>query len=333
MSGMPRIAIIGCGSAGQRHARNLAHLGYTFNAVDPRPERAAAVADLNRGGREYTDLADCLADSNLRGVVVSSPPTFHVSQAIEAARAGLPVLLEKPLSTDREECRQLLDQLAAMPVPVLLGYTWRWWQPLQHVRTLLQNDAIGAIRHVRCSLAAHLADWHPWEDYRDFFMAHQALGGGALLDESHWIDLMIWFFGMPVEVSARIDHLSDIAIDSDDNVDMILIYDRMRITLHLDLFARPHEKTIRFVGEQGTLLWTAEPNRILCARTPDYEWQETVFRGERNDMFVAEAQEFLQVIEGNREPSCGVADGARVLEVIEAARKSDRSRCSVALTT
>jgi predicted dehydrogenase len=41
-------------------------------------------------------------------------------------------------------------------------------------------------------MSAHLADWHPWERYQDFFMAQAALGGGALLDESHFLDLMLW---------------------------------------------------------------------------------------------------------------------------------------------
>ena len=59
-----------------------------------------------------------------------------------------------------------------------------------------EANAVGGLRHARFVMSAHLADWHPWERYQDFFMASRDQGGGALLDESHFIDLMLWFFGV-----------------------------------------------------------------------------------------------------------------------------------------
>ena len=76
------------------------------------------------------------------------------------------------------------------------------------------------ILSVTFTMSAHLADWHPWERYQDFFMSNAAMGGGALLDESHWLDLMLWFFGMPDRLFAKIEKLSDLEIETDDNVDM-----------------------------------------------------------------------------------------------------------------
>ena len=89
--------------------------------------------------------------------------------------------------------------------------------------------------------------------------------------------------------------------------------------------------TIRFSGEKGTILWTASPNRVAVAVTPeagykpgdaDGSWNETNYACERNDMFVAVAREFLGVVRGEAKPSCTIADGERVLRVIEAARAS-----------
>jgi predicted dehydrogenase len=153
-------------------------------------------------------------------------------------------------------------------------------------------------------------------------MSSRELGGGALLDESHWIDQALWLFGLPESVFARIDKLSELEIDADDNVDLLLNYaSGPRVSIHLDLHARPHEKTIKFVGEKGTLLWTADPNRIVLGREMDESWQETPFDCQRNDMFVAVAEEFLAVLDGQA-PSCTIADGLAVMEVIEAARQS-----------
>ena len=96
-------------------------------------------------------------------------------------------------------------------------------------------------------------------------MASSALGGGALLDESHWIDLMLWFFGRPQKLFSKIDKISSLEIETDDNVDMIAYFkDHLQVNLHLDLYTRPHEKSIQFVGESGTLIW--EPNQIRIGK-------------------------------------------------------------------
>jgi predicted dehydrogenase len=163
-------------------------------------------------------------------------------------------------------------------------------------------------------------------------MAQRELGGGALLDESHWIDLMLWLFGAPAEVSGRIGKISPLEIDSDDNVDLAFVYERgPRVTMHLDLYGRPHEKFIRFVGTKGTLLWSADPNETRVAHGWKQEWQTQPHTCERNDMFMGVAREFLDVIGGGRVTTCSIADGVRVLDIIEAARKASDTGCAVAL--
>ncbi len=246
--------------------------------------------------------------------------------------AGIPVLLEKPLAAHLADGLRLDHALKKSSVGVLLGYTWRWWPALARARELIREGSVGTVRHVQFNMAAHLADWHPWERYQDFFMASKAQGGGALLDESHWLDLMVWFFGMPTRLFARVGRISDLQIETDDCVDMVVEYGGgMRVTLHLDLIARPHDKSIRFVGERGTLVWTAEPNRIAVAHEAEAKWQTESFEGERNDMFMAVAREFMDVMDGAQPRTCTVADGVRVMGLVEVARISNEEGRMVAL--
>ncbi len=319
------ILIIGTGSAGKRHARNFHSLGCLVSCMDPRQDRLDEFA-----GEEmkltsfYTNLEDAFSTAGkFDGVVVASPPSFHVDQSIAALERGLPVLLEKPVSADLADSQKLQKAVQSSGMPLLLGYTWRWWAPLSKVKALVDQQVIGKLRYVKFTMSAHLADWHPWERYQDFFMASSALGGGALLDESHWLDLMLWFFGMPQQLFAKIDKLSSLEIETDDNVDMVVCFkDNLRVTLHLDLYARPHEKSIQFVGEDGTLIW--EPNRIRIGKQMDGEWETEDFSCQRNDMFVAAAEEFLSILGGQTDYTCTIDDGVRVLELIEAARTSNR---------
>lgn len=319
------LLIVGSGSVGRRHALNFKDLGARVSCVDPRRDRLLEIAEKTPIEAQYLDIESALTNpEHYDGVVICSPPSAHVSQGILALRAGIPVLLEKPVSNNLNSARALSTLASELDVPILLGYTWRWWPPLQRVKSLLAENVIGRLLHVQFHMSAHLADWHPWERYQDFFMAKRELGGGALLDESHWVDLALWFFGSPVSVQAQIDRLSDLDIDTDDNVDMLLTYPNgMRVSIHLDIFSRPHEKFIRFVGDQGTVLWTAEPNRILKG-SGMIEWDnEETFACERNDMFLGVAEEFLGLLNNQlKTQTCDLNDGLRVLEVLSVAKKS-----------
>ena len=329
----PHLLVIGAGSVGRRHAANLAALGCRISAVDPREDRLAQLAsELGAHHGLHRDLDAALAshrdgrdgDDVFDGVVVASPTAHHVPQAMAALQARLPVLLEKPLGVDLASGGALERALADSGQPLLLGYTWRWWPALQRVRSLIAQGAIGEVRHLRCTLSAHLADWHPWEPYQDFFMASRALGGGALLDESHWIDLALWLLGPAADVFADVDRISDLEIDTDDNVDLVLRHTSgTRTVLHLDVHGRPHERSVTVSGSEGTIRWSDQPDVVAIGRGEGQgTWTEEAFDAARNDMFVAVAREFLGIVAGSDAPSCTLTDGLRVLEVVEAARRS-----------
>lgn len=316
MTSAPRILVVGGGSAGTRHAGNLAKLGARVSVAEPRADRRETAATV------FSSLEEALAAAEFDGAVIATPTALHVEQALAALRHGMPVLLEKPVAPTLVEAERLAAEADTLAVPVLLGYTYRWWPPLLELRRRLQAGAIGTPRHARFLMSAHLADWHPWERYQDFFMSSAELGGGALLDESHFLDVMLWLFGAPATIAGRVERISNLEIDSDDTVDVLAAYDGMRVVLHLDLYGRPHERSVTVVGEEGTLQLTLEPNELRQGSTPD-AWEATPFTCERNDMFVAAAREFLALVAGQvATPSCTLADGVRVLECVEAVRTS-----------
>ena len=299
------VLIIGTGSAGKRHANNLHSLGCAISCMDPRPDRLDEIKSEEINLKNvFTSVEEAFASgATFDGVVVASPPSFHVDQCISALQQGVPVLLEKPVSPDLASALKLVDE-----------------------------QVVGKLKFVKFTMAAHLADWHPWERYQDFFMSSKTMGGGAILDESHWLDLMLWFFGNPEKLFAKVDKISDLEIETDDNVDMLVFYKSdMRVSLHLDLYARPHEKSIQFVGEDGTLIW--EPNLVKIGKKMDPEWEVEEFNYDRNDMFVGVAEEFLSITGGDRKPTCNLDDGIRVLAVIEAARQSSSTEKVIKLDT
>ncbi|MDP6832733.1 MAG: Gfo/Idh/MocA family oxidoreductase [Alphaproteobacteria bacterium] len=318
----PHILIVGAGSVGLRHGRNLTALGCRLSGMDPRQDRREAFAD-EFSCFAFEDLETALEAGGLDGVAVCSPTRFHVEQCLPALEGGLPVLLEKPVAKTLAEAEILAEAIERTGTPLLLGYTWRWWPPLAKVRDLLSEEAIGTVRYVDFTMSAHLEDWHPGEPLAEFFMSSAELGGGALLDESHWVDLMLWFFGMPQTLSARVEKISDLDITSDDNVDMMIDFaSGLRANLHLDLYGRPHRKSIRFIGDGGTILWSEAPNQIAVCVEAAENWREEIFDCERNDMFMGVAEEYLAVLGGAPVSTCAIADGLDVMTLLEAARQS-----------
>jgi predicted dehydrogenase len=329
------ILVVGGGSVGRRHARNLHSLGCDISCVDPRKDRLEQVATETPLNHQCTTLEAALQTAdNLTGVAVCSPPKFHVDQSLMALDAGLPVLLEKPVSPEILSCRRLHERLQTSG-KLLLGYTYRWWEPVRRLKTLIDTGRVGTRRYARFRMSAHLADWHPWEPYQSFFMASRDLGGGALLDESHFIDLMLWFFGKPERLFARVEKISDLEIATDDFVEISAAYPKgFRVSVHLDLIGRPHEKEIVVVGERGTLQCSFDPNEIRISASPEPRWETESFPIERNAMFLGVAREFLKLIDGIcHNSTCTILDGLKTLEIIEACRESQQTGCEIVLST
>ena len=164
------ILIVGTGSAGKRHARNFISLGCTVSCMDPRQDRLDELADEEiKAESVFADLDDAFSgEEDFDAVVVASPPSFHVDQSISALERGLPVLLEKPVSSNLADSLKLQKVVHASGAPLLLGYTWRWWTPLSKVKALVDQEVVGNLRYVKFTMSAHLADWHPGSVIRIF---------------------------------------------------------------------------------------------------------------------------------------------------------------------
>ncbi len=325
------ILIIGSGSVGKRHATNFSSLGCEISLFDLNQDRLNEVSSNVIVKASYIDINEALRVDKFDGAVICSPTLYHPEQALLLIEAGVPVLVEKPLAINLSDAESLKTSIEKLNGKLLLGYTWRWWEPLRRLKKMILGNSIGNVRYVQFNMSAHLADWHPWERYQDFFMSSKKLGGGALLDESHWIDIMIWIFGMPKSITGKVSKLSNLEIETDDNVDLICYYENMNITIHLDLYGRPHDKSIRFIGENGSIFWTADPNRIRVSKQSSQIWEDFNFDCLRNDMFINIAKDFLNVMNNKMNISCSVNDGINVLKIIEAARKSSLLKTGIDL--
>ena len=93
-----RVLVVGCGSIGKRHLRNMQEIGIEhLGAVDPRADRRQEVVDQLGLTHLYESVGDSMADG-YDAVVVGVPTALHLDVARTAIEAGAHVLVEKPLS-------------------------------------------------------------------------------------------------------------------------------------------------------------------------------------------------------------------------------------------
>ena len=316
-----RFLIAGLGSIGRRHLRNLTALGES-DIVLYRSGKSTLPEDDLAGFESETDLRAAL-DRRPEAVIVSNPTALHLDVAIPAAEAGCHLLLEKPLSDSMARVEELRRAVARGGGQVLVGFQFRHHPTLQRVKATIEAGGLGRVTSVRAHWGEYLPAWHPWEDYSVSYAARPELGGGALLTLSHSFDYLRWIFGEVV--AARGVFGEGLGLQVEAAVEASLRFQSGLLAgVHLDYLQRPPDHRLEIEAENGRLRWDGASGDLETCQPPDGRWQKSPapVGFDRNHLFVAEMQHFLQVAGGAASPACSLEDGVRVQEILEQIRIS-----------
>ncbi len=310
------ILIVGGGSIGQRHAKNLRSLGEEVAIVDVNPDRKPDFLSIDSAG----------AAKQFAIAFICSPSRFHVEQAIQCAEQGLHLFVEKPLSHDTKGLRQLLKLVQLRQLVTMVGSNWKFYPSFQKMKELLEGGAIGKILSARCQFGQYLPDWHPWEDYRKGYSANKKLGGGILLD-SHEFDYLPWLLGERVKsvfcVAAKVSKLE---IDVEDVAEAVLIFDTGAIgEIHVDYIQRVYQRNFEFFGSEGTIRWDIREKQVVVLRKDhELELYPMIESYDVNTMYIEEARHFLDCVRSGKKTVTPIETGAKTLSLICAAKESSR---------
>jgi predicted dehydrogenase len=319
-----KFLVSGSGSIGRRHMRNLRSLGVVeIAACDPEPERLAPmVAELKI--QPYSDFEQALQTVQPDAVLICTPPSFHLAQAKQAIAAGAHVFVEKPLSHSMEGVKALLAESRATARVVQVGYNLRFHPAIRKLKQIVDENTIGRILWTRAEVGQYLPDWRPWQDYRQSYTARRELGGGIILDASHELDYLLWFFGEPTEVLCMASTVSRLTVNVEDSASLLLRFaSGSHADLHVDFVQRVPSRSCKLVGEEGTAIWQENDVRIL---RPSAQPEVFHYDFDDNDMYVAEVKQFLACISDHQPPLVGAEHGAKVLEWALAARAAAEAK-------
>jgi predicted dehydrogenase len=314
--------VVGCGSIGKRHIRNLLALGaghvLAFDVRDDRRDEAAAL-----GAEAVRDMDDAWR-STPDAVLVATPPSTHVPVALDAARRGCHLFVEKPLADRWDGVDELVAEVRARKLVCLVGCNLRFHPALLELRRLLEGGAIGRALGARIEFGQYLPDWHPWEDYRETYSARRSLGGGVILDAIHELDYATWLLGPVSAVTAFAGHISALEIDTEDVAAILLRFDSGAIgEVHLDYVQRAYSRSCHLYGEDGSLEWDFRAG-VRAYSAASGEWQQYPLPDawDPNSMYVEELRHLLRCLAGSERPALDAEGAAEVLRIALAARAS-----------
>ncbi|HEY62606.1 MAG TPA: Gfo/Idh/MocA family oxidoreductase [Anaerolineae bacterium] len=325
-----KFLIVGYGSIGRRHFRNLQALG----------EKDILFYRTNRGTVSDEEIKDYPIETDLEqalahrpdGAIIANPTAYHLEVANPAVEAGCHILLEKPVSHSMGKVEAFKDSVIRNHVRVLVGYQYRFHPGLRKVASLIKSRAVGEPLSVHVHWGEYLPGWHPWEDYKKSYSARADLGGGVVLTLSHPLDYLRWIFGEIESVFGMTSSNSSLDIDVDDVAEITLKFVNGVIGhVSLDYIQRPPTHNLEIIGTQGTIRWDNSDGAVHVysahgGTNAMWEVYPAPKGFSRNDMFREQMKHFIKVVKGKEIPLCSLDDGVRALEIALAVHESTRTQ-------
>lgn len=273
-----KLGLIGAGVSCRMYQPAVQHVpGLRIAAAaDPNPqalENARALLGTERG---YAAAAELLAAGGLDGVIVASPPFHHLEHVRAAARAGLPVLCEKPMGRTVAEAQAMVDACREAGVLLMVAFNRRFLSPLWTAGEMIRKGELGEVYATECLwtswTAQHSCGWRDSE---------QCLGGCFQDHGAHSFDLARQWLDSPMATvfahAQQVGPRLGVARGVEDHMQALVTHANGATSLHVHSRAshRPVSEHYRIYGTRGTL--DLEYTGDWAFLAPD-AWQMRLFR-------------------------------------------------------
>lgn len=211
----PRFAIIGCGRIAERHIVQATRTGVVSAVCDIIPEKASTwSAALSCPA--FHSLEDLLSTSEtFDWAVICTPNGWHARQSIACLEAGKNVLVEKPMCLAESDAQRMKAAAEKSGKSLVVVKQNRFNPPVLWLRNSIKEGAFGQLLGFQMN-----ALWHRPTAYfqESDWRGSLSMDGGALYTQfSHFIDLLIWLFGMPDTYGGTCANLHHPTIETEDN--------------------------------------------------------------------------------------------------------------------
>jgi spore coat polysaccharide biosynthesis protein SpsF len=331
-----RAAILGCGSIGQRHIRNLRSLGMTDIFALRSREGHFQDLDPDMGIQEVQDWK-ALIGSSPDIAIISNPTSLHLETATHLIPHVRGIFIEKPLASSLDGVQDLLENIQDHQVVSFVGFNLQFHTAVQQIQSLLDDGDLGKPLVFQCQVGQWLPDWHPYEDYLQAYYARKDLAGGAALTLIHEIHLALELLG-PARAVVCLNPTSDLLpLEVDVVADMLVQHiSGSTSQIHLDFIQRPTHRSGVISCERGWIRYDLTQPKVMVQTEgevkPRILWEDRDY--DANQPYLDEIRTFLRYTsEGRVRHEFDAWRATRSLAVVDAALMSVQSGCLSELPT
>ena len=255
--------------------------------------------------------------------VIATPAPHHVALATQLANAGIHVLIEKPLAVSLLGVEALQEAVRLRRVVAGVAYVYRSHPALASMRSAIISGQLGRPVEVVAVAGQHFPTYRP--TYRETYYASHASGGGAVQDAlTHVINASEWLVGPVTRLAADAARLVLEGVEVEDTVHVIARHGDVLASYSLNQHQSPNETTISVICERGVARFEFHASRWRMMARPGDDWIESIHEIGRDELFIRQANAFLDAIESHTAPPCSLAEGIATLRVNRAILQSVR---------
>jgi predicted dehydrogenase len=293
--------------------------------VETFSDKAAVLANKFGIGKQYETVEQMLKDAKVDALVIGTPNFLHAPQAIAALRAGVHVLVEKPMAMNARQAEKMMEASAKSGAKLMVAHCWRFDEDVLWLKK--ESRKLGRIIRTK-GYGVH-AHWGP----AGWFTQKRLAGGGALADMGiHALDTARFLIGdpKPRSVFAKLGTYYK-KFDVDDTGLILVEWENGTVSYIESGWWQPHvdgpEAATQMYGTRGFGQLFPTRLEIPDARTQRVELRESGFEFPRQDhcpasMYVAQMAYFIDCIRRNKDPKPGANEGLINMKIVDAAYKS-----------
>ncbi len=332
-----RFGIIGCGVIAPTHASALNKLDNAglCAVADILEERAGEFAEKYGAEDYYADYRELIERDDIDAVSICTPHYLHATMAIDAARAGKHVLVEKPMAITMAEADEMIEECKAANVKLGAIFQHRFDPASQCLRKAIDEGRLGKL-----VMGNAYTKWYRSQEYfGDSWRGKLAEGaGGALINQAiHMVDLLRWFMGPVDTIAGNIATLAH-SIEVEDLATASIKFKNGALgTVEASVATVPNmPERLEIYGSKGTVViegtrlvrWDLEGESLEQVQSDAY--RDPRFQGKSyyGDSHPRQIEDFVQAIAEDRSPYVDGVEGRKALEVVlgiyESARNGKR---------
>ena len=254
------ICIFGYGSMGQRYTQILYKNYENINLVVVSKKKHNLKKSINL--ILFKNYISQIKNYKFDAIFICTPANTHLEIAEKMIANGVKnIFIEKPISNNFEKSKKFYDEFKRKKINLFIGYLFKFDDVAKKFKFYTDKKIFGKIYSINCYCGSYLPKWRKKITNTSI---KKASGGGVLLELSHEIHYLIWFFKSFKIVGSYLRNSKFIKkINVEDSANLIFKKNNFYINLHLNFHQKFNERYILINGSKCSLKWDLANRSII----------------------------------------------------------------------